>query len=243
MMRNRLAIFLTCGIMARKLQYRGKDMDQRLRAADGHEFDCWMIAPEGAPRGGIVVLQEIFGVTAQLKSVAARYAAQGYCVAIPALFDRQQPATVLGFDQGAAGRDLMMQADIADISRDIAAAIQAVQAIAGKVAVMGFCWGGGLAIHAAQHLPVAGAVVFYGTRLPAYAGHPLQVPVLGHFGRHDDHVPMEMLQQAQAEWPELTVHLYDAGHAFANDARASYVAAAAELAHARTSDFLAQILA
>ncbi|WFE75001.1 dienelactone hydrolase family protein [Roseinatronobacter sp. S2] len=218
-------------------------MDHRLTADDGHEFDCWMHTPDGAPRGGIVILQEIFGVTQQLKSIAAQYAEQGYVVAIPALFDRQKPATVLGFDQGAVGRDLMMQADIADTSRDIAAAIQAVQAIAGKVAVMGFCWGGGLAIHAAQHLPVAGAVVFYGTRLPDFAGHPLRAPVQGHFGRHDDHVPMDMLDQAQAEWPELTVHLYDAGHAFANDARPSYVAAAAELAHARASDFLARVLA
>ncbi|MGP9788336.1 dienelactone hydrolase family protein [Roseinatronobacter sp. NSM] len=217
-------------------------MIQKLTAADGHEFDCWMQPAQGAPRGGVVILQEIFGVTEQLKSVAVHYAALGYDVAIPALFDRQARGAVLAFDQGAKGRDLMLAAQLADVSRDIAAAVAALAQTGGKVAVIGFCWGGGLAIHAAQHVPVAGGVAFYATRLPAYFGAPLRAPVLGHFGLHDDHVPMDMLDQARAQWPGMEVHLYDAGHAFANDARPSYVPDAADLAHKRTAAFLAKVL-
>lgn len=214
-----------------------------LTAADGHQLDCWMAEARGARRGGVVILQEIFGVTDQLKGLADRYAALGYDVAIPALFDRQQKGAVFPFDQGPKGRDLMLAADLDKTMLDVDAAVRALAAKGGKVGVMGFCWGGGLALRAAQKLDIGGAVAFYGTRLPQYLDSPLRAPLLGHFGRLDEHVPPEMLAAAQAYLPEMEVHLYDAGHAFANDARPSYVAEAADLAHARTEAFFAQHLA
>jgi carboxymethylenebutenolidase len=214
-------------------------MMTRLTASDGHRFECWMAEPVGPAWGGLVVLQEIFGVTDQLKGVAARYAALGLVAAVPALFDRQAPSTVVPFDEAPKGRALMEAADMDAALRDTAAVVAALADRGLKVAVMGFCWGGGLVIRAAQTLPIACGVSFYGTRLPLYLDRPMPVPVLGHFGRRDDHVPTEMREKAQAALPLLDMQLYEAGHAFANDARpAAHVPEAAALAHARTEAFL-----
>jgi carboxymethylenebutenolidase len=211
-----------------------------LTAADGHTLDCWLAEAVGARKGGIVILQEIFGVTDQLKGVAARYAAQGYDVAVPALFDRQRKSAVIPFSDAPKGRDLMLAADLDVTMRDVDAAVQGLAARGGKVAVIGFCWGGGLALRAAQVLDVACAVPFYGTKLDSYRIAPLRAPVQGHFGATDSHVPPEMLAAAQAYWPEMEIFTYDAGHAFANDARPeSHVASAAEQAHARAEAFIA----
>lgn len=213
----------------------------KLTAADGHNFDCWMERPTGDSRGNIIILQEIFGVTDQLKALAHRYAADGYTVAIPALFDRQNPGTVVPFDAPLPGRDMMLAADLEQTVADIDATLQSLE---GKTVVMGFCWGGGLAIRAAQDLGITGAIVFYGTRLPIYLDRPLKAPVLAHYATQDDHVPPEMLAEAMAYLPDMHVHKYDTGHAFANDARpAAYDKTSAEQAHARNRVFLKTHLA
>lgn len=218
-------------------------MMTELTAGDGHKLDCWMETARGARRGGVVILQEIFGVTDQLKGVAERYAKLGYDVAIPALFDRHEKDAVIPFDQGMRGRDMMQASNLDETMADAAAAVAALKVSGSKVGVIGFCWGGGLAIRAAQKLDVDAAVAFYGTRLPQYLDSPLKAPLLAHFGATDDHVPPEMLKEAQAYLPEMEVHIYEAGHAFANDARpAAYNKEAAEVAHDRTRDFLAKHL-
>lgn len=214
-------------------------MMTELTAADGHKLDCWIELAKGARKGGVVILQEIFGVTDQLKGVARNYAAIGYEVAIPALFDRLEKGTVIPFDEGPRGRDLMLAAQLDQTVMDVDAAVRMLKADGGKVGVIGFCWGGGLALRAAQVLDVGCAVAFYGTRLTQYLDRPLNAPMLAHFGTLDDHVPPEMRAAAQAALPEMEVHLYEAGHAFANDARPSFVPTAAHLAHARTESFLA----
>lgn len=218
-------------------------MNTPLTAADGHTLDCWMQPAEGTARGGLVILQEIFGVTDQLKGVANRYVAQGLNVAIPALFDRQRRDAVIPFADGSEGREMMMASKLDETMMDVDAAVKALAALGGKVAVMGFCWGGGLAIRAAQELDIACGVAFYGTRLDQYLDKSTNVPVLGHFGTQDDHVPAEMLAAAKEAWPTLEVHMYEAGHAFANDARPGFYSAEnAELAHERTTAFLARHL-
>src|SRR5680860_1451549 len=123
-------------------------MMTQLKASDGHEFECWMEEAKGERKGGLVILQEIFGVTDQLKGLAERYAARGYDVAVPALFDRQKRAAVISFDNGTPGRELMLAADLNQTMMDTKAAVDALAAKGNKVAVMGFCWGGGLAIRA-----------------------------------------------------------------------------------------------
>jgi len=217
-------------------------MMARLTAADGHKLDCWMEPARGERRGGLVILQEIFGVTDQLKGVAAHYSSIGLDVAIPALFDRKERHAVIPFDQGPRGREIMLASDLSQTMADVEAAVRALAVKGGKVAVMGFCWGGGLALRAAQVLDIAGGIAFYGTRLPQYLDRPLKAPLLCHFGERDEHVPMDMVEQMKAYLPEAEVHLYAAGHAFANDARPSYIAAAAELAHERSEDFLSRVL-
>lgn len=216
---------------------------QRLTARDGHEFDCWMQPATAPRRGGLVILQEIFGLTDQLKGVAERYAAQGLDVAIPALFDRKERGAVIPFAEAPRGRDIMLASNLEETMADIEAAVAALAEGGGKVAVIGFCWGGGLALRAAQTLDVAGAVAFYGTRLPQYLGKPLKAPMLFHCGTTDSHVTPEMIEEAKAALPEAEFHMYEAGHAFANDARpADYVAEAAELAHQRTAAFIDKVL-
>ena len=209
-----------------------------LKAADGHRLDCWIEPAKGVALGGVVILQELFGVTDQLQGVARHYAAQGYNVAIPALFDRQDKGAVISFDTPLVGRDLMLASDLENTLQDIEAAVQKLSSMGGKVAVIGFCWGGGLALRAAQKLDIAGAISFYGTRLTHYLDAPLKAPFQGHFGLSDDHTPPEVLEQLKARFPEAEVHMYPAGHAFANDARPSFVADAAALAHQRSAAFL-----
>jgi len=213
-------------------------MFSSLTAADGHRLACWMEPPSEPRLGGLVLLQEVFGVTEQLRSVGRRYAQMGLDVAIPALFDRQRRDAVIPFDQPEAGRALMRATELDDTLRDTAAAVAHLADKGQKVAVLGFCWGGGLAVRAAQTLDVACAVCFYGTRLPEYLDLPLRAPVLGHFGTRDDHVPAEMLEQARAALPGMTVHLYEAGHGFANDMRPNHRPDCARLAHARSEAFL-----
>lgn len=217
-------------------------MMTRLIAEDGHELECWMEPAQGTRRGGLVVLQEIFGVTDQLKGVAARYAAEGYEVAVPALFDRIERGSVVPFSDAPRGRELMQETELDQTMSDIGAAV-AMLAAHGTVAVMGFCWGGGLAIRAAQTLEIDCAIAFYGTRLKQYLDRPLRAPLLAHFGETDDHVPLDLLEEVRAALPGMKEYLYPAGHAFANDARpAAYVADAAELAHERSLAFLRQHL-
>jgi len=213
-----------------------------LCAADGHRLDCYTVTPGGIVVGGVVILQEIFGVTDQLKSLAGRYASLGYKVTIPALFDRQSPGSVIPFDQADRGLALMEAADLDNTLLDINYAILALRTELDKVAVMGFCWGGGLALRTAQKLDVNGAIVFYGTRLDQYLDCPLKAPVLGHFGNNDTHTPQKLINKVTQYLPELEVHMYTAGHAFANDAREAYVESAATVAHEHNEAFLKQVL-
>jgi len=217
---------------------------ERLTAADGHTFDCWFVPATGEPVGGIVILQEIFGVTDQLKGLANYYSGLGFDVAIPALFDRREPGTVVPFDAGAKGRDLMLSLPADEVMQDVKAAVDRLAQNGDKVGIVGFCWGGGLAVRAAQTLDVGGAVAFYGTRLPNYMADDLQAPLQMHFGASDDHIPAEMRDGFLARYPEVEAHLYDAGHAFANDARpAAFDAEAAERAQQRAVAFLKKALA
>lgn len=218
-------------------------MMNEVTAADGHVLDCWIEPAQGQRRSGLVILQEIFGVTDQLKGVARRYAKLGHEVAIPALFDRVERGLVIAFDEGARGREIMLSLALEDTMRDIAAAVDTLAEAGGKVGVMGFCWGGGVAIGAAGRLEIGAAVSFYGTRLERYLDRPLRAPLLCHFGTRDDHTPPERIEALRRHAPEAEIHLYEAGHAFANDARpAAHVPEAAELAHRRTEAFLARHL-
>ena len=212
-----------------------------LKASDGFELDAFLAEADGEKRGGIVILQEIFGVTDQLKSVARMLAEKGYDTIVPALFDRVSPKTVVPFENATDGRDIMNQVDNDKALLDIEAARQAVDSGNG-VSVLGFCWGGGLVWLAASELDLKGGVSFYGTRLPTYMDHTPDCPLLFHFGETDTaNTPPEVIEQVKAEVPSAETYVYAAGHAFANDARTTYVEEAAVPAWERSIDFLNRV--
>jgi carboxymethylenebutenolidase len=212
----------------------------RLAAADGFALGAFR-ASAGADRlGGIVILQEIFGLTDQLKSVARFFARNGFDAVVPSLIDRAAPGTVVPFDQPDRARELMLPIPWEKTGLDIAAAVRAVDG-RGGVSVLGFCLGGGLALRAASELALVGGVSYYGTRLGALLDKPPRCPMLFHFGATDTHSPPEIIEAVKKAIPTAETHVYQAGHAFANDARATYVKDAAETAHARTLEFLRKV--
>ena len=211
----------------------------RLKAADGHEFDAYRADPETAPKGGVVLIQEIFGVNAHIRDVAGRLAGAGYAVLAPALFDRVERGVELGYTEEttAKGRSLRAELGWEAPLKDIRATIKALRG-AGKVGVMGFCWGGSLAWLAACRLETDCAVCYYGAQISDFAFEPAKCPVVMHFGERDPLIAPEKLAAIAAAHPELPIYTYPAGHGFNCDRRADYHAPSAALAWGRSLAFL-----
>ena len=222
-----------------------------LSAADGFKFPAWVAEPAGAPKGAVVVLQEIFGVNAHIRDVSNRYAAEGYLAVAPATFQRVAPDAELAYDDAGRGAGMAHMRTLEalpapGVLQDVQAAIE-YAARGGKVGIVGYCWGGLLAWRAACTLDgLAAAVPYYGggmTRAEESARHP-RVPVLAHFGSKDPGIPLDGIEAFKTRHPEVEVHLYDCGHAFNRDADPhAYHAEAARLAWQRTRAFFAKHLA
>jgi carboxymethylenebutenolidase len=208
----------------------------QLRAADSHTLDAWRVAPAAKPRGAIVVIQEVFGVNHHVRAVAGQYAAEGYLAIAPALFDRLRPKADVPYSDVAQGIALMQQLSTQQTLLDLRAAVDAV-AGAGKVGVVGYCWGGTMAYLAACHLPVAAAVSYYGGGLTAYLDRTPKCPVMFHFGEQDTHIPLTDVDRVKKAYPLGHYYLYPAGHGFNCTERASYDAASAARALQRSLDF------
>ncbi len=212
----------------------------KLKAADGFELGAYRAEPQGTPRGGLVVLQEIFGVNPHIRSVADRYAGEGFLVIAPALFDRVKPDVELAYDGAGMGEGLALnkQTKHEDTMKDVAAAVAAA-AEGGRVGVVGYCWGGTLAYAAACDVPgVAVAVGYYGGGIAGMLEEKPTVPVMLHFGEQDAHISMDDVAKINAALPQLPVFTYPAGHGFNCDARASYDKPSADLALSRSLPFL-----
>ena len=215
-----------------------------IMARDGHEFQAYLAAPTGKPRGAVVVLQEIFGVNSHIRSVTDSFASQGYTAIAPALYDRIRRGIELGYGpedrQQAIGS--MQQIKIDAAMKDIGAAIAVVKN-SGRVGVVGYCWGGRLSYLAACDLPVACAVVYYGKIVDQLDKRPKH-PVMYHFGTLDSSIPVSDTDKIRAARPEGTVYLYaGAEHGFNCEQRPSYNPEAAALARQRTLEFFARCLA
>ncbi len=209
----------------------------KLKAADGHFFEAFHAAPKGASKGGLVILQEIFGLTDQLNGVVRAYARNGYDTIFPCVYDRVAPGTVIPFCEPDKGRDLAYGLPLDKVMLDVGAAVARVQSNRG-VSVLGFCWGGGVIVRAAAELDLRGAIAFYGTRLPTYLSLKPKCPLLFHFGKTDPNSAPEIIDQVRKAFPSAETHIYEAGHAFANDVRPAYNEAATKTARARTLVFL-----
>ena len=208
-----------------------------LTAADGAHLQGFRVTPRGESRGGLIVLQEIFGLTDQMKSVVRSYAADGFDTIFPCVYDRVSPGLVVPFSEGDRGRDLAYGLNLDKVSLDIAAAADCVRGPHG-VSVLGFCWGGGVIVRAAADIDLRGAIAFYGTRLPTYLHLKPKCPLLFHFGATDPNSPPETIEAVRKAFPTAETHVYQAGHAFANDVRPAYVPEAAAKARERTLAFL-----
>lgn len=214
----------------------------KLTAADGVVIDAYRAEPAGTPKGGLVVLQEIFGVNPHIRRVADGFAAEGYLVIAPALFDRAKPGVELGYtpEEIPAGVALVGQVGHDKTMLDVAAAVAAA-AEGGAVGIVGYCWGGSLAYAAACSIDgVAAAVGYYGGHIAASLDHTPKVPLMLHFGERDAHIPMSDVAKIKAALPDVPVHTYDADHGFNCDARGSYDKPSAVAALARTLAFFGQ---
>jgi carboxymethylenebutenolidase len=216
----------------------------KLTTEDGVTIDAYRAEPAGKPRGGMVVLQEIFGVNAHIRRVADGFAAEGYLTIAPALFDRAKPGVEMGYgpDDIEAGSGLVGRIAPAKTMMDVAAAVKAASA-GGKVGVVGYCWGGSLAFAAAcTQDGLAAAVGYYGGTIAKMLDQRPKVPLILHFGDLDTHIPMSDVAAIKAALPDVPVYTYPAGHGFNCDARGSYDKPSAAQALDRTLAFLGKHL-
>jgi carboxymethylenebutenolidase len=215
-----------------------------LMARDGHEFNAWLAAPAGSARGAVVICQEIFGVNRHIRSVADGYAAAGYVTIAPCLFDRVRRGIELGYGEKDTqeGRGYRLQIPQEKTLLDLAASINVVKH-AGRVAVVGYCWGGTLAYLAACELPIACAVSYYGGQIAKdQLGKSPRRPVMYHFGEKDPYIPPADVEKIRAADPNGVFHVYPADHGFNCDERGAYDPASAQLARERSLAFLVEKL-
>lgn len=213
-----------------------------LTASDGHTLGAYRADPIGEPRGAIVVIQEIFGVNAHIRSICDRLAEIGYVAIAPALFDRTERDFQSGYsaEEVEQARSFIADADWDAMVRDMDAARAAVEPV-GRVGVVGFCMGGTMAFLAATRLQsIAAASGFYGGRIATFAGETPACPTQLHYGSEDHGIPMDNVESVRSQRPDCEIHVYDgAGHGFHCDERASFHAQASKVAWDRTVDLFA----
>ena len=217
-----------------------------LRAADGHSFNAYVARPATEPIAALIVVQEIFGVNAHIRSVADGWARDGFLAVAPALFDRIQPGIDLGYDPAGmqTAMSLFPKFDVDKAIVDVAAAVDfAAGATRKKVGVIGYCLGGTIAWLSATRLQPAAAVGYYGGRIGNYAAENPTCPVMLHFGSQDTHIPAAEVEKVHSAHPEVEIFWYDTGHAFNCEPRRSFNAVAAKEARQRSLDFLQKHLA
>ena len=214
-----------------------------LTAADKHSLGAYRADPQGAPKGGIVVIQEIFGVNNHIRSVCDRFAAEGYVAVAPALFDR----TVKDFQSGYSpeevqkAREFIAKPDWDAMLRDTQAAVDEIKSL-GALAVVGFCMGGTIAFLSATRINgLSASVCYYGGRIVAFADEKPKCATQMHFGDQDQSIPMADIETIKQKRPDCEIYVYEgAGHGFHCDERGSYNKASADVAWGRTTAFLAK---
>jgi carboxymethylenebutenolidase len=210
----------------------------RLRAADGHEFDAYVAEPSGKAKGGVVVVQEIFGVTQHIQRIADQYAAQGYKAVAPAMFDRIKRGITLDYKDIQQGIAYMLELKWPNTLADLEAAAQEARS-AGSAAVVGYCWGGTVAHVAASELKLDAAVSYYGGGVAKMLDKKPRCPIVYHFGDQDHSIPLPDVEKIRGQYPDSTFYVYPgAQHGFNCDERASYSAPDARVAFERSIAFL-----
>ena len=210
----------------------------KLTAADGHELDAYVAEPKGNAKGGVVVVQEIFGVTDHVKRVADQYAAEGFQAIAPAMFDRIKPRITLAYSDIQQGIAYMRQLEWPNTLVDVEAAAEHVRD-AGGTAVVGFCWGGTVAHVAASELDFDAAVSYYGGGVTKLLDREPQCAIIYHIGDQDHSIPMADIDKIKKSYPSASVYVYKgAQHGFNCDERSTYSAADAKVAFGRSIEFI-----
>lgn len=213
-----------------------------LTASDGFELNAYRATPEGKPRGGVVVIQEVWGLNNWIRSVVDRFARHGYLTVAPAMFDRVEfgyESNNYGPEQFAIIGELMKKFDHKTAQLDVAAAIGAASA-GGKVGITGYCFGGATTWRAASHqgLGLSAASGYYGGGVPNYIEMAPTIPIEMHFGDNDSGIPLDQVDSLKGRHPEADIYVYAAGHGFCNSDRPDrFDEAACTKASARTLDF------
>ena len=213
-----------------------------LTASDGFEFAAHEAKAADKPRGGLVVVPEIFGVNAHMRRVADEYAADGYHVVTPGIFERAERNFAVGYEKADVDRGVALRAKIPVEATllDLAASIDRVKG-AGKVAIVGYCYGGSLAWLGATRLAGLSATIgYYGGMIAKHLDEKPRCPVMLHFGEMDAGIPMSDVDKIKAAIDPAMVQVftYPAGHAFNRDGTPNYNAHSAMLARMRTVKFL-----
>ena len=209
-------------------------------ASDGHEFDIYLAQAKGSPRGGIVLIQEIFGVNNHIKNVAEKFSSNGYLVGAPSLFDRVQPDIQLGYSTEDIRRGRELKDNLGNESplMDITATLNIVRS-AGHVAVVGYCWGGTLAwLSACQVDGFNAAISYYGGGIGKLLSIQPKCPSIFHFGEQDHAIPAEEINSLRQAHPECPIYLYPAGHGFNCEQRDSFNSTSSAIAFERTIQHL-----
>jgi carboxymethylenebutenolidase len=216
--------------------------DIKLTASDHFQLGGYRAEPKGAPKGAVVVIQEIFGVNHHIRAVCDRLAGEGYVAIAPSIFDRIEPGFTSGYspDEVATARKFVANPDWAAMLRDTQAAIDAVKDV-GPVGIIGFCLGGSVAYAAATKLSgLSAAIGYYGGAVVRFADDKPKVPTQLHFGEKDAGIPLSDVETIKAKRPEVEVHVYPgAQHGFNCNERASYDKTSADIAWPRSLAFLA----
>lgn len=198
---------------------------------------AWLVEPEGTPKGGIVVVQEIFGVNQHIRDLAQRFADNGYVAIAPAFFDHVETGVELAYDRSgfARGRHLAGEISMHDAVADVASAAESI-ASAGRIGCVGYCWGGTIAFLAATRLGLPSAS-FYGSRNVQYLDEEAKAPLQFHFGKQDSSIPPEAVERHRTEVADAEIFVYPAGHGFNCTMRKDYDAESSELAWSRVLTF------
>jgi len=212
-----------------------------LTADDGHKLEAFIARPEGEPKGGLIILQEIFGITDHIKDVAEGFAAEGYLAVAPAMFDRIESGIVLDYSDFDRAREAMGKLDLEQCVADMRAAADYARS-AGKVGSVGFCWGGAMADLAACHGLVDAGVSYYGRMTVDWLDQEPTCPMLYHYGEVDELIPLQTVEKIQRSRKGKVYVWGAADHGFNCKDRPSYHKTAATQAMAVTLGFLGEYL-
>ena len=203
---------------------------------------AWQALPEGTPRAGLVVIQEIFGANAHIRHVAEQYATEGYAVLAPNFFDLLQPGLELDYDADGVAQGKALVTELG-VDRAVAVVEAAADQLSqyGKVGTVGYCWGGTIAMLAAQRLGLPSAS-YYGARNVPFLDSPFKAPAIFHFGDQDASIPAAAVAAHREKQPTLPVYVYPADHAFNREVGMHYHAPSADLARERTLAFFSENL-